>query len=408
MPNSVVLYSEPLLSSDFTQYNVVAPLARSLARDFAVSIVAPSFGTEVAAALRQQGLTPIDLGARFPPIRTSRDEIPSFMASWGRDALLGANARRTEAQLRGLDPLRVNFSMTNSARSDIWYVQGRPLGPSLLSVLPNLGGPVGFAARLAAPSVGLIDRRHFRRTAARSARLYTACRSLADWYGRQGLPIEGQVPTFLPYPFEPTTANPRRDYALAYLGKETDMAAIRELMDTGIPLRLFGGKSADYVRRRLGREPPDHVESLGFVSHATLAELYSHALFTAFPFTEEPFGLVPVESMACGTPVLTYRAQGPGETVLDGITGWLVPGRAEFVLAARRIFARGYPTGMPAACRRQAANFRLETVAHRWTEIFRACLDGREPPAVAPAPPLALGELDRAGMVIPPNRQLLR
>lgn len=405
MPESVVLYSEPLLSPDFTQYNVVAPLARSLADAFAVSVVAPSFGTEVATALRQHGVCPIDLGARFPPLRSSRDEIPSFMASWGRDALGGANARRTEARLRGHDHLRVNFSMTNSARSDIWYVQGRPLGPSLRSVLPNLGGLAGFAARLSAPTVGLIDRRHFRRTSDRSARLYTACRSLADWYGRQGLRIEGQVPTFLPHPFEPTSAQPRRDYALAYLGKETDMAAIRDLIDTGIPLRLFGGKSAAYVRHRLGRDPPDHVKSLGFVSHATLADLYSHALFTAFPFTEEPFGLVPVESMACGTPVLTYRAQGPGETVLDGITGWLVPGRTEFVLAARRIFAHGYPTGMPVACRRQAAHFRLDTVARRWTEILRACLDGREPPVVAPT--LALGDLDRAG-VVPTNRQLLR
>lgn len=407
MPNSVVLFSEPLLSTDFTQYTVVGPLARRLTADFEVSVVAPSFGPEVAAALTDAGVLPIGLGARFPPIRSSRDEIPSFMGSWGRDALRQANARATEASLRGTDPLRVNFSMTNSARSDIWYVQGRPLAPSLRSVLPNLGGAVGLAARGLAPAVGLVDGRHFRRMASRAGRLYTACRSLAAWYGRRGLTIDGQVPTFLPHPFEPTTAAPRRDYVLVYLGKETDMAAVRDLIATGIPLRLFGGKSGSYVRHRLGGTPPPHVESLGFVSHDALADLYSHALFTAFPFTEEPFGLVPVESMACGTPVLTYRAQGPGETVLDGITGWLVPGRKEFVLAARRIADRGYPAGVAAACRRQAARFQLETVARRWTEIFRAHLEDREPSAPAAAPALPLGEFDR-GAVVAPNRQLSR
>jgi glycosyltransferase involved in cell wall biosynthesis len=111
--------------------------------------------------------------------------------------------------------------------------------------------------------------------------------------------------------------------------------------------------------------------------------------------------------MACGTPVLTYRAQGPGETVLDGITGWLVPGRKEFVLAARRIADRGYPAGVAAACRRQAARFQLETVARRWTEIFRAHLEDREPSAPAAAPALPLGEFDR-GAVVAPNRQLSR
>ncbi|MGI0053783.1 MAG: glycosyltransferase, partial [Thermoplasmata archaeon] len=349
----------------------------------------------------------IGLRAAFPLPRTPRDEIPSFMWSWGREAFAAANGRRTEAALRGREALRVNFSMTNSARSDVWYVQGRPMGPSLRAVLPNLAGAAGFAARLAAPAVALVDRRHFERLRSRAGRRYTACRFLAQWYRERGVAVDGQVPTFLPRPFAPTSQSPRRDYALVYLGKETDMTAVRELMATGIPLELFGGKSASYVRRQLGDEPPLHVRSHGFVTHEELRELYTHARFTAFPFTEEPFGLVPVESMACGTPVLTYRAQGPGETVLDGITGWLVPGRREFVHAARRIFERGYPQGVAAACREQAANFRLETIARRWSGIFRACLDGRSPSPAAWGAPRGLGEIERVG-VVPPNPRLLR
>jgi len=42
-----------------------------------------------------------------------------------------------------------------------------------------------------------------------------------------------------------------------------------------------------------------------------LIDLYSNALFTLFTFTHELFGYVLVESMACGTSVLTYNRQGP-------------------------------------------------------------------------------------------------
>ncbi len=49
----------------------------------------------------------------------------------------------------------------------------------------------------------------------------------------------------------------------------------------------------------------------GRVSDDELARLYANAKFTVFPFIHEPFGYVPVESMACGTPpVLTYDKQG--------------------------------------------------------------------------------------------------
>ncbi|MGC8566035.1 MAG: glycosyltransferase, partial [Thermoplasmata archaeon] len=70
--------------------------------------------------------------------------------------------------------------------------------------------------------------------------------------------------------------------------------------------------------------------------------LYSEALFTAFPFIEEPFGYVPIESMACGTPVLSYNKQGPGETIINGKTGWLVSSVREFVELGRKIWNDGH------------------------------------------------------------------
>ena len=69
----------------------------------------------------------------------------------------------------------------------------------------------------------------------------------------------------------------------------------------------------------------------GFITFSQLLELYSNALFTAVPCTEEPLGYVPIESMISGTPVMAYNKQGLEETVLNNETGWLVDNADDFV-----------------------------------------------------------------------------
>jgi glycosyltransferase involved in cell wall biosynthesis len=49
----------------------------------------------------------------------------------------------------------------------------------------------------------------------------------------------------------------------------------------------------------------------------------------------EPFGLVMIEAMACGTPVIAFRSGSVPEVVEDGITGFVVDGEAEAVQAIR-------------------------------------------------------------------------
>jgi glycosyltransferase involved in cell wall biosynthesis len=96
------------------------------------------------------------------------------------------------------------------------------------------------------------------------------------------------------------------------------------------------------------------------VSREELLSLYSNALFTAFPFTNEPFGSVPLESISCGTPVLTYNKQGPSETLVNGETGWLVNSSDEFVSKAVDIWKRG-TTGIKAeVCVNAALPYSIE------------------------------------------------
>lgn len=84
------------------------------------------------------------------------------------------------------------------------------------------------------------------------------------------------------------------------------------------------------------------VNFLTMVDHETLVELYNRAMLTIYTPVKEPFGLVPLESMACGTPVIGIAEGGVRETVLDGITGRLVT-RDPDVLAAAMVELIGKP-----------------------------------------------------------------
>ena len=75
---------------------------------------------------------------------------------------------------------------------------------------------------------------------------------------------------------------------------------VKKLIEDGIPIKVFGHLDIDGVK------------SLGYVDDATLVEVYGNANATLFLFDYEGFGLVPLESLACGTPVVTEDKLGPG------------------------------------------------------------------------------------------------
>lgn len=98
--------------------------------------------------------------------------------------------------------------------------------------------------------------------------------------------------------------------------KRIDLA-IEACNQLKVPLKIVGeGRAASALQKMAGST----IEFLGYKSHAELKELYTHASATLFP-GEEDFGLVPLESMACGTPVIAYRSGGALETVIEHKTG---------------------------------------------------------------------------------------
>ena len=84
----------------------------------------------------------------------------------------------------------------------------------------------------------------------------------------------------------------------------------------------------------------DHplMEYLGEMGEADKDDFLGQAYALLFPIAwPEPFGLVMIEAMACGTPVVAYRCVAVPEVLDDGVTGWLAEGCDEAVQAVARV-----------------------------------------------------------------------
>lgn len=77
----------------------------------------------------------------------------------------------------------------------------------------------------------------------------------------------------------------------------------------------------------------DRIKLTGAVAREEMPEWYRSADLVACPAWYEPFGLTPLEAMACGVPVVAYAVGGLVDTVVDSVTGYLVPPRDYRALA---------------------------------------------------------------------------
>lgn len=95
---------------------------------------------------------------------------------------------------------------------------------------------------------------------------------------------------------------------------------IRACSELGIPLKVFGRAFAGYGEE-LKELAGENVEFLGEVSDEEKKELIRNAKAAIFAFEDEDFGILPVEVMGEGTPVIAYKSGGLKETVIEGKTG---------------------------------------------------------------------------------------
>jgi glycosyltransferase involved in cell wall biosynthesis len=146
------------------------------------------------------------------------------------------------------------------------------------------------------------------------------------------LPWLANVPNALDFSVYP--AQPKRGEYLLFLGRlNLDKGAHRAVavaMETGIPLKIAGKMREPAELQYFSEFIEPHlregkIEFLGEVTHGEKVELLQNARATLFPVEwEEPFGLVMIESMACGTPVIATRWGAVPEVIEQGRTGVIV------------------------------------------------------------------------------------
>jgi glycosyltransferase involved in cell wall biosynthesis len=135
------------------------------------------------------------------------------------------------------------------------------------------------------------------------------------------------------------------DY-LAFLGRISPEKRVDRAIEIAkrAGMRLKIAAKVDRVDRRYFKrviEPKlqeSHVEWIGEISDQEKDPFLGNAYALLFPIDwPEPFGLVMIEAMACGTPVIAYDGGSVPEVMEDGVTGFIVRDRDDAVNAISRV-----------------------------------------------------------------------
>jgi hypothetical protein len=343
-------------------------LARELnARGHNVSMMSPMMSKEVEDHLSAIGITPVNLHASLAAKSSGLSML--WLETWAREAFLRLNSRHVINEFSTV----INFSQVISAPSLVWYLQGPP-SLALKDMEKELSPSLRMMYDLLRPVINYADVKLVSRMDRRSRLVIANSKFCASMYSSFGVKTDCIIyPPIDCQTFRPSTSTPLSDYVLTYLGKETKFSILRNVADLGLKIKAFGSKTP-FIPKGLLKHP--NVQFLGRVSTKELVDLYSNALFTMFPFTHEPFGYVPLESMACGTPTLTYDFQGPSEYVVNAHTGWLVRTDQEFVQKSMELWKEEYPSLTRTNCVKAALKFDKRTYIEQWLEILgKLCED---------------------------------
>lgn len=158
--------------------------------------------------------------------------------------------------------------------------------------------------------------------------------------------------------------------------------AIRVAKASGLPLRIVGNvESYQFFEREIAPHLGDQIEFIGDPKSAegnlSLQErvtLYQGAMALLLPIHwEEPFGIVMIEAMACGTPVVAYRRGAIPEVVIHGVTGFIVDTEEQMTAASRKVGQIDR-----AACRMQVEErFTNKAMVAGYEDVYKKILSAR-------------------------------
>jgi len=166
----------------------------------------------------------------------------------------------------------------------------------------------------------------------------------------------------VPFGMDPETFRSKKRYrregrfTVLYVGALTVRKGFADLLEAvarprlpGVDLILVGGMDDGESLLEGFEGAYRHVP---FTRHEDLVRLYQDADVFVLPSHEDSFGMVVVEAMACGTPVIVTETTGARDAVRDGLDGYVVAPRDVSALRARLSYLRDHPEAVEAMGRR--------------------------------------------------------
>ncbi len=270
----------------------------------------------------------LDLGGRA--VRTTaldrfRDHralaLPLMPAAWARHArdvqgsydLVVTSHHAFATSNRLVVPHGVHLAYVHTPARYVWSpeLDGRGTSPLLAP---------------ARRALAAADHRAARRVTAFAANSAEVARRIERFWGRDAVVVHPPVDVARFAATGPDTLDLPDGFLLAlgrFVPYKNHLLAVDVAERAGRPVVVAGTGPLLPVLRARAATAAVPVVVLDRPSHDTVRELLRRAAVLVFP-TVEDFGIVPVEAMASGTPVLAPRRGGSGETVLDGVSGALV------------------------------------------------------------------------------------
>jgi glycosyltransferase involved in cell wall biosynthesis len=318
------------------------------------------------------------------------------MAAAGHDVTLVAAPGSAVPGVRVVAPLERLPAQIGMATDEWRHVLGGLDALSGVDMVFDHSGPLGalLSAQSEIPAVHVVHGSLetellglYEGLSTRAPRLRLAAISRSQRGAAPHLPFSGVCYNAIDLEEAPFRAEPGG--YLAFVGRMAPEKGIAEAITlargAGLPLRIAAkcrepAEQAYFERAVAPHLGPD-VEYLGELGRVATYDFLSHAAALLFPISwREPFGMVLIEAMACGTPVLATNRGAVPEVVLDGVTGFVRDTPAELAPLIERIGEIDR-----AACRRHVAeHFSADALVRGYTRLLAPVPEPRALAAAAP------------------------
>lgn len=207
----------------------------------------------------------------------------------------------------------------------IWYCHEPSAFVHNFDIIKGLKEPMKTLALVSNPIMKLIDSSLVRYSDIILTNSNFTSHNIKEIYHRDSIVVYPGVDILK---FRPSK---KKDNFIFTIGRLTKFKKMDLLLKTMIHLNnthlYIGGDGEEKdnlisMSKKLGIS--DKVTFLGKLPDDQLNHYYANAKAVIFPTDREPFGIVPLEAMAAGTPVIATKSGGVTETVIDSVTGYLI------------------------------------------------------------------------------------